>query len=907
MKNLLFRYTLAVGIWILGISLLGCSSTQTPVEPATLLPTEPPAVANAVQEPTALSEAETAAAPETGDDALVRPDLYGGLDPSAQVVTFWHSFTGSQQETLQEIIAAFNASNQWGISVRAEYQGETGDLEKKMLTSMNTPNSPNLLVANDTQAATYQLGEALIDMDLLVHHPAWGLNEAETDDFFPGLFEQGIFPTFSGSRLSFPIYARMNVLYYNADWLAELGYSEPPGTAEAFLEAACGASGQPFSGSTASGSLGYPINLQPASFGDWASAFGARLFDHGINQYQYNNPVIEDAMAYLQGLVSQGCGDSISSPEEELVGFGRGTYLFAIDSADLIPMFREKVQAEANFNWRIAPLPHTTRNPVANVSGINASIPKSSSQAELAAWLFLKYFSSPEVQAAWVQGTHSLPVRESAASYLGAYFASSPSYQVTIDFLRYGTLEPNIPGHQLVQDLSQQALGEILEGAEVSATLEQLTTDANQILDEHMASIPESADPWAEVDPSGQTLTYWHQYDGSRQAVLDEIVNEFNATNKWGISVIPENQGDYGDIFLNMLSVLGTEAVPHLVTAYQHHAAAYQLVEGLVDMNSLVESAQWGLTSPEKEDFYPGILAQDVSPVSDGARLGFPVQRSTDVLYYNSEWLSELGYDRPPATPAEFKQMACAGLTPFHNSTAENSLGYSFYIDTTRFSSWVFAFGGDNFNEVSNQFDYNNEATLEMLTFMLDLIESGCAAPSLDRSESLTAFGEGALLFMVDSSYQIPIVGELVEENGGFDWAVAPLPSSGKQPVGNVFGASISIPVSTPEAELAAWLFLKYFTAPEIQARWGQESHFLPVRSSAADYMGDYLAENLNYQAALDLLPYGVTEPSVPGYDFIRQEVELALESILEGTDPAVTLSSLTAAANQVLTIHLER
>jgi multiple sugar transport system substrate-binding protein len=907
MQNKSSRFGQVISILIMGITLVGCSPARVTGNPPQG-PTQaaPPKV---TEEAVLTETAEEVAlpTPEPTAEISTQEDVYAGIDPTGQSVTLWHPFTGIQEETLQEIIDDFNTTNPWDISLEAVYQGSYDDLQDKMLTFMNTKDAPNLLVANETQVATYQLGDSLVDINQLVDAETWGLPNDEKDDFFPGLLDQGVYPSFNGERLSFPLYGTMNVLYYNADWLAEMGYSGPPNSPEVFLEAACTALGQPFSGSTASGSMGFQINVNPASFADWVFAFGSKFFDYGNSQYIFDNNAIAEAMTFLQDMKNRGCAITVPSSEGDQVDFSRGVLLFAIESTDEIPDFRGKIQAEANFNWRIAPLPHTTNTPVTNVSGINASIPKTTLKGQLAAWLFLKHFTTPEIQARWVQATNALPVRASTASFLGNFLANSPAYQMTFDLLTVSTSEPAVPGYGPVRELSQDALKEILEGANVPATLSQLSTSANLILEEQMALIPESPDPWVEVDPSGQTVTFWHQYTGETQAVLDEIINEFNATNKWGITVVPENKGSYGDIFLNLLPVLGTETTPNMVTAYQYHAAADYQAGGLVDINSLVESSKWGLTPQEKEDFFTGIFQQDIFSVFDGVRLGFPIQRSSDVLYYNADWLAELGFDGPPASPEEFKQMACAASTPYSKSNAENSLGYYFYLDATRFSSWVFAFGGNIFDEDTNRFNYSSNEVEAVLTFMLDLTDDGCAVPILDRDQAQEAFSNGSLLFMVDSSFHIPSVSEDVEAGPKFDWGVTAIPSSSGEPVQNVFGASISIPASTPQAELATWIFIKYFTSPEVQARWVQTSGYLPVRASTADYLSDYFADHPNYQAAFNLLPYGICEPSVPGYDFIQQEVELAVEAILGGAEMSETLDSLSATTNQVLAVNLER
>ena len=89
-----------------------------------------------------------------------------------------------------------------------------------------------------------------------------------------------------------------------------------------------------------------------------------------------------------------------------------------------------------------------------------------------------------------------------------------------------------------------------------------------------------------KVDPSGQTITFWHNHPKERETALLEIVDEFNKTNEWGITVVAEYQGCYNDIFNKMPGLLNTADVPDLVVAYQNQAATYQLGDGLIDMNT---------------------------------------------------------------------------------------------------------------------------------------------------------------------------------------------------------------------------------------------------------------------------------------------------------------------------------
>jgi ABC-type glycerol-3-phosphate transport system substrate-binding protein len=91
----------------------------------------------------------------------------------------------------------------------------------------------------------------------------------------------------------------------------------------------------------------------------------------------------------------------------------------------------------------------------------------------------------------------------------------------------------------------------------------------------------------------------------------------------------------------------------------------------------------------------------------------------------------------------------------------------------------------------------------------------------------------------------------------------------------NQYGASVSMPdTGSKERQLATWIFLKYYTSPEVQSRWAVMSNYFPVRQSSAETLQEYFAQDPAYETAFNLLPYAISEPPVPGYDFVRDRVE---------------------------------
>ncbi len=419
---------------------------------------------------------------------------------------------------------------------------------------------------------------------------------------------------------------------------------------------------------------------------------------------------------------------------------------------------------------------------------------------------------------------------------------------------------------------------------------------------------------YENVDPSGQTITFWHQHTLDRETALQQIVAAFNSSNPYHITVKAEYQGGYNDIFRKMLPVLDTADAPNIVVAYQNQSATYALGNGVTDMRPLVDSPKWGISAADKADFFPGFFNADVFPSFGGARYGFPPNRSMEVLYYNIDWLKELraagkiDFDGPPVTPQQFQQAACAATkNPYGKATTSGAIGYELSIDASRFASWTFAFGGNIFDDAANRFTYDSEAANQAMTFLQGLFDEKCATIVTENYGDQTDFGAGRTLFTIGSSSGLPFYKSAVDEGAKFDWSVAAIPHTTPDPVMNIYGASVSIPTGhSKEANLASWIFIKYYTSPTVQAQWAKASEYFPVRKSVANELTDYFDAHPAYKTAFDLLPYGIAEPPVPGYDFVRDEVASDMAAIMDGAPVADTLKTANATANEILADQLK-
>jgi len=410
-------------------------------------------------------------------------------------------------------------------------------------------------------------------------------------------------------------------------------------------------------------------------------------------------------------------------------------------------------------------------------------------------------------------------------------------------------------------------------------------------------------DAISKVDPSNQTITYWYQHSRDREKGLQAMIKDFNDNNQWHITVKGEYEGNYGDIYKKMLAAIAAGEMPNLVVAYQNQSASYELSGALVDVTPYMNSKKYGLTKETLADYFPAFINQDISQQFGGMRLGFPPNRSVEIMYYNADWLKELGYDKPPSNWDDWAKVVCqAAKTPFSKGPKDaKPLGYELSIDASRFASMVFSRGGNLMNADQSAYTYNTPQAIAAMQLLQDLAKKGCISVVTERYGDQTDFGVGKLLFTIGSSSGLPYYKKAVDKGAQFNWNLSALPHTTKNPVVNVYGASISIVKSTPEKQLASWLFLKWFTEPEQQARWARISNYFPVRKSAAAELGDLFKALPPYKTAFDLLQYGKTEPPVAGYDVVRNYVAKAMSAIMDGADVKTTLDDLNQKANAAL------
>jgi ABC-type glycerol-3-phosphate transport system substrate-binding protein len=402
----------------------------------------------------------------------------------------------------------------------------------------------------------------------------------------------------------------------------------------------------------------------------------------------------------------------------------------------------------------------------------------------------------------------------------------------------------------------------------------------------------EALPPVRVTDLRGVTVQAWHAFAGPAYELFASQAAQFNAFNEWGIIVAPTAYRDYPELFEAVQGALGSGAPPDLVAALPEHALAWDALDGVVDLNPYISDPGWGLAPEALADIPSAFLAQDSLA---GRQLGVPAQRSTRLIFYNETWAHELGFSAPPQTPDQFRQQACAANAAFRTDLNIHNDGYGGWaVDTDWLTaySWLLAFGGQV--QDGTAFQFRTDQNLEALGFLKGLYDDACAWLSTEPNP-FEAFAGRRALFVTGDLAQVPYAaGAMARAANADSWTVLPFPGVDEGRI-VVYGPSYVVLRSTPERQLAAWLFARWLLATEIQAQWVEATDLLPLRTSLLEMIGPYQAASPQWVAAVADLPMGRGVPQLAAWRRVRYLLEDGLTVVFRMDVSADQLASILA------------
>lgn len=413
------------------------------------------------------------------------------------------------------------------------------------------------------------------------------------------------------------------------------------------------------------------------------------------------------------------------------------------------------------------------------------------------------------------------------------------------------------------------------------------------------ASPTPAATTEADLEITGPVeVTLWHALTSDPQkGALEAAVKKFNDTNGKGITVKAVVQGNYTVLGQKVLGAIQAGALPEMAHAYESNVADYTKADVVIDLDPFVNSKKNGLDQASKDDIYKPYFDTNRFAQYGNKLLSFPFTKSLAVMYSNEDALKAAGVTTAPKTWDEWEQ-AVMKTTKKDATGKTTQYGYAGTSDASYFNAMVLSRGGKLMSDDGKTVAWDGKeglATLQMLKRLYD----GKYAYTPTGFDWQNDFAQGKLAFTFSSTSSRPFIAAAMKTP--VNWSVS-VPPGGKTVQ---FGANVAVFKSTPQKQLASWLFIKWFSEQEQTADWAMKSYYMPVRKAAANNEAlkkHWTTTDPQGKQAYDQIQNSIPEPNVRGQQEIRNVIQDMYVSVVTGkATPEQAIKDAGVKANQIL------
>ena len=373
-------------------------------------------------------------------------------------------------------------------------------------------------------------------------------------------------------------------------------------------------------------------------------------------------------------------------------------------------------------------------------------------------------------------------------------------------------------------------------------------------------------------------ITFAHTMGSKLQDVLNIYIEEFNKIYP-NIKITHSSYGGWGDINGQINTEIAGGTQPNIAYVYPDHVAMYNIAKAVVTLDNLIASdfvisgtnETLGLTEAQLADFVEAYYNEG-TVYGDGLMYTMPLNKSTEVLYYDKTFFEANGLQVP--TTWDEMWAVCEQIKAIDPDCFP--LGYDAE------DNWFITLceqmeSGYTSAENGGQFLFNNETNRETVKKLREYYQKGYfTTQDLYGSYTSNLFVEqqDTRCYMCigssgGASYQMSN-NDTADGSFAFEVGVASIPQFNAENKATISqGPSLCIlqgKDTTDQQIMASWLFVKFLcTNVDFQAEFSMASGYMPVLKS--------VTENENYAKWLE---------GANGYEKL---VALCVKKGIEGRD----------------------
>ncbi|BDW89024.1 extracellular solute-binding protein [Thalassospira tepidiphila] len=399
-------------------------------------------------------------------------------------------------------------------------------------------------------------------------------------------------------------------------------------------------------------------------------------------------------------------------------------------------------------------------------------------------------------------------------------------------------------------------------------------------------------------------ITWWHAMDGALGDVVNQITEDFNASQD-EYKLVSINKGGYEDTMTAGIAAFRAKNQPNIIQIFDAGAATIINAKGAVKpVQDLLEANNVNF---DINDYIPGVRYFYAD--SDGKMIGMPFNSSTPLLYYNKEALDKAGVD-VPKTWQEFEAAAPKLKEAGYTALAQSHSPWIFFENFMSRHNLQMATANNGYDSTDVEILYNNEALKDHWQHVKDWKDAGYYGYyGRAWGANQDAFVQQQVAMWIGSSGSF---GGL-RKSAQFDFGASTLPyweGTGDAPKSTFIGGAALFAFSGHDAAQDAGVaeFFKFLTKPETQYYWHKETGYVPITNAAYE-----LAKEDGYYKESPDAEVGITQLSEEGgewtkgyrlgfYVQIREVIYREVDKIMNGEETVdAAFATIEEEANGLL------
>ena len=385
-------------------------------------------------------------------------------------------------------------------------------------------------------------------------------------------------------------------------------------------------------------------------------------------------------------------------------------------------------------------------------------------------------------------------------------------------------------------------------------------------------------------------LTFWHGYTEADGDVLEQIVDDFNASQD--DVVVSTEINPWAVIDDTLLPALSAGNGPDLVAMPAERLPVY------ADRGAFVSL----------DDFYadPANNAENVNPGAvdmitvGGTKYGVPTGFVPLAVYYNKALFAAAGIEEPPADWDEWVATAKALTVDANGDGTPEQYGVVLPDHATVANGlWPSLFYGNGGQIVENGDTavIDSPENAETLEFWRDAIVGDKISPTgVDGIEADGVFSAGQAAMTIGGPWMV-----FIAADNGIDYGIAPIPAGPEAQAASAIGVSMTITEQDDPARVAAAEeFLAFFLNDENSVAWSLGSGWPPLRT---DIPADAVSDNPTVAALTAQAEFG--RPLLPGV-VNSVDVLAAVDEVTQRALAGEDIAALLAEAQEKIQAALD-